>query len=402
MTRPISQRAHRVPASAIRKLYPLARAAEARGTTVLYLNIGQPDVWSPATAGEAMRGYDQPLIAYTQSQGTAEYVETLRAYYASYGAALDAAHINVTTGASEGLLFAMLTALDPGDEIIIPEPFYTNYASIGVMAGVRVVPITTRFEDGYHLPPAAELAAAITPRTKALLLCNPSNPTGVVYRKDEIDAVIDLCKAHDLWLFMDEVYREFVFPDAPDTYRTLLTRDDLRDRLVVFDSTSKRFSMCGARVGCVVSRHDELMAAILRLASARLSPPRLGQLVARAAHADPEAYLAASVEEYLRRRDVVYAALTATPGVRVSRPEGAFYTMVRLPVDSAERFAKWLLTDFAADGETVMVAPGPGFYATEGLGHDEVRIAYVLDVDRLRRAMDHLAAALDAYPGATR
>ncbi len=399
MARPISQRAHRVPASAIRKLYPLARAAEARGTSVLYLNIGQPDVWSPGSAVEALRSYDAPLIAYTASQGTPEYVAALQDYYAGWGAKVDAADINVTTGASEGLLFAMLAALDPGDEIIIPEPFYTNYASFGVMAGVKVVPITTRFEDGYHLPSPEALAAAVTPRTRAFLLCNPSNPTGVVSRQDEIDAVIDLCKSRVLWLFMDEVYREFVFPDAPETYRTLLARDDLDDRLVVFDSISKRFSMCGARVGCVVSRHKDLMAAILRLASARLSPPSLGQLVALEAHNNPGAYLSASIAEYLARRDVVFDALTATPGVRVSRPEGAFYTMARLPVADAEHFARWLLTDFQLNGETVMVAPGPGFYASEGLGNDEVRIAYVLDTERLQRAMDLIAAAIEAYPG---
>ncbi len=399
MPKPTSRRAAAVPASPIRKLMPYALAAKARGVHVHHLNIGQPDIATPPQALEALRTFQWPVVAYTQSQGTAEYVETLRAYYAGWGVALDPAQINVTTGGSEALLFTFLATLDPGDEVLIPEPFYTNYNSIARMCGVAVRPLTTRVEDGFHLPVPAAVEAALTPNTRAILLCNPSLPTGTVYTKAEIDLLAALAVERDLWLLADEVYREIVYAPEPDTYRTVLTLEALADRVVVVDSVSKRWSLCGARVGAVLSRNAEVMAAVLRMSQARLSPPMLGQVVANAAHRAGEPFILAELDAYRRRRDLVFEALDATPGVHARRPEGAFYTVARLPVDDAERFAQWLLTDFQLDGETLMVAPAAGFYATEGLGQDEVRVAFVLETDALTRAMKILAAGLQAYPG---
>lgn len=399
MSAKLSARAQRLPASAIRRLVPLAVEAKARGVHVHHLNIGQPDVWSPSTVIDAMHRYDEPLVAYTMSRGVPEYVDVLREYYAGYGVTLSRDEINVTTGGSEALLFAMLAIMDPGDEILIPEPYYTNYTTFAQMAGGNVVPVTTTMDEGFRLPPRERIEAALTPRTRAVLLCNPSNPTGVVYTQSEIESMAALCASHNLWLIVDEVYREFVFEPGPETCRTALALDAYADRVIVIDSVSKRFSMCGARVGCVVSRHEGLMRALLRLSDARLSPPAVGQVLASHAYHAPPEYLDAAVETYRARRDLAFARLADIPGARAVLPGGAFYMIARLPVTDSLHFGSWLLTDFSRDGETVMVAPAGGFYATPGLGDDEVRLAFVIDLDPLARAMDLLAEALKVYPG---
>ena len=400
MAASLSHRAQHLPASAIRRLVPLAVEAKARGLHVHHLNIGQPDVRSPELVGETLRSYDQPLVAYTMSRGEPAYVDVLRAYYAGYGVTLSRDEINVTSGGSEALLFALLAILDPGDEVVSPEPYYTNYTTFAQMAGGRVVPVTTTLDEGFRLPPLERLEAALTPRTRAILLCNPSNPTGVVYTRAELEAVAALCEARDLWLIVDEVYREFVFAPSAETCRTALTLERHAERVIIIDSLSKRYSMCGARIGCVVSRHAGLMRALLRLSDARLSPPALGQWVATHAHGAPQDYLDHAVETYRARRDLAWAKLQEIPGARAVLPDGAFYMMVRLPVQDTLHFGSWLLTDFSRDGETVMVAPGGGFYATPGLGHDEVRLAFVIDLPPLARAMDLLREALAVYPGA--
>ncbi len=401
MNRSISNRGAALPASPIRKLVPLALDAKARGTGVLHLNIGQPDLPPPPEVVAGLRDFPRgSVIGYSLSGGTLDYVDAVRTYYAGWGAELSRDEVNVTTGGSEALLFTLLATLNPGDEMLICEPYYTNYRSIGLMAGVTVAPITTRFDDGFHLPPRERIEAAITDKTAAIVLCNPSNPTGVVYTRAELDLLVDIAVAHDLWIIADEVYREIVFAQAPDTYRTMLEIDRIAERLVVVDSVSKRFSLCGARVGSVVSRNTDVMDSVLRMSQARLAPPTLGQYAAQRAFAGDPRYIAETVDEYRRRRDVVYSALTAMPGVRAVEPEGAFYTIPQLPVDDGEAFARWLLTDFSHEGETVMVAPAAGFYATEGLGINEVRIAYVLGTDHLARAMRLLHRALDIYSGA--
>ena len=398
--KPISHRALGFPASPIRKLMPQATAAKARGLVVHHVNIGQPDIPTPDTVLQAIRSYEPQTIAYAQSGGNPAYVDGIHRYYRSIGHDLRPGQVMATTGGSEAIIFAFLTAMDPGDEILVPEPFYTNYNTMAQVAGLTIRPITTTGEDGFHLPSRETLEAAITPQTKAILICNPSNPTGTVYTRSEIDTLADLAKAHDLWLISDEVYREFVFEPRADDYRSILEREDLAERTIVVDSVSKRFSMCGARLGALVTRNDDIAAAALRLGQARLSSSSLAQHVARDAHDLPSEYYASMIDEYRRRRDVVFEALSAISGVSLVRPEGAFYTIPHLPVDDAERFARWLLTDFQVEGETVMVAPAAGFYMTEGLGRQEIRIAFVLDVDRLRRSMGILRRALDVYPGA--
>jgi len=400
MTRSISSRGAALPASPIRKLVPLALDAKARGTSVLHLNIGQPDLAPPQEVVDGLRNFPDAVIGYSLSGGTLEYVDAVRKYYAGWGAELSRDEVNVTTGGSEALLFTLLATLNPGDEMLICEPYYTNYRSIGLMAGVTVAPITTTFEDGFHLPSREAIEAVVTDKTAAIILCNPANPTGVVYSKAEIDLLVDIAVKHDLWIIADEVYREIVFADAPDTYRTMLEREDIADRVVVVDSVSKRFSLCGARVGSVVSRNTDVMSAVLRMSQARLAPPTLGQFAAQRAFGGDPRYISETLDEYKRRRDVVYGALSTMPGVRAVEPEGAFYTIPQLPVDDGEAFARFLLTDFSHEGETVMVAPAAGFYATEGLGTNEVRIAYVLGTDHLERAMRLLHRALDAYSGA--
>jgi aspartate aminotransferase len=400
VTPDISARARALPASPIRKLVPLAEAAKARGTHVYHLNIGQPDMATPTPLLDAVRGFHDPVVAYSPSHGEAECVDFFVEYYKRLGIPLGKQHLNVTTGGSEALLFTMLSVASPGEEIVVAEPYYTNYRAMAQLAGLSIVPVTTRQEDGYHLPSRAALEKVITPRTKAILLCNPNNPTGTVYTDEEVALVAQICKERGLFWISDEVYREFVYGDQPA--RSALTFPELADRVVVVDSVSKRYSACGARIGCVVSRNEELMQAVLRMAQARLSSPLFGQVLAAAGRQLSPDYFESAREEYKRRRDLLHDMLNAIPGVFSRKPEGAFYTMARLPVKDAEAFASWLLTDFQKDGCTVMVAPGAGFYASPGLGHDEVRIAYVLKLADIKHSMEIFRDALAAFPGGSK
>ncbi len=394
----VSQRGGMAPASPIRKLVPHADAARARGRHVLHLNIGQPDIETPEVMRRALTSYDQTVVAYGPSNGDAPFREFLTDYYRGVDVDLAAEHLLVTTGGSEAVLFAFAACLDHGDEVLVPDPMYANYLGYASLLGNRVVPLPTRVESGYHLP--QDIEAYVTPRTRAVLLCNPANPTGAVYSADEVARIVDVCVRRDLFLIADEVYREFVY-DGP-TARSVLTIDELGGRAVVVDSLSKRFSLCGARIGCLVSRNASVMQAATRYAQARLSPPALAQVAAAAASQIEPGYFQAIKAEYRKRRDVVYEGLAAMPDVDVHRPEGAFYQMARLPVDDSERFVRFMLDDFHVDGATVMVAPAGGFYAEQGRGLDEVRIAYVLNTTDLSQAMSILAAALRAYPGRTR
>jgi len=394
---PLSQRAQAMPASPIRRLAPFAVAARRAGKTVHPLNIGQPDIATPPQILERLRSYREPYVAYGPSQGLPEFLAALRSYYAGIGVPLATEEIFVTTAGSEAILFTLGALCDPGDEVVVFEPFYTNYNGFATMLGVRPVPVTTRAEDGYHLPGREAIEAKIGPRTRALLICSPNNPTGTVYTDAEIDRLAAICRERDLVLIADEVYREFVYDGRK--HRSALTLAGMERQVVVVDSVSKRYSLCGARLGNIVSRNPEFMAAIMRFGQARLCPPSIEQYACTGLTEVPAAYLAGVNAEYQKRRDTVYAALAAMPGVLVRKPEGAFYICARLPVDDTNTFAEWLLSDFALEGETVMVAPADGFYATPGLGRDEVRIAYVLEVPVLERAMKCLATALTTYPG---
>lgn len=386
-----------MPDSPIRKLAPYAVAAKAAGRQVLHLNIGQPDIETPAVALEAVRNMERTVIEYSPSDGFATYRDGLADYYASVGVKVSPDQILVTTGGSEALIFAFQACFEPGDEVIIPEPFYANYLGFAMSAGVKVVPVTSRIEDGFALPPVAEIAAKVTDRTKAILICNPGNPTGYVYTDAELDAIRSLVLEHDLYLFADEVYREFCYGDIPP--RSVLSLDGLDDHVVLMDSVSKRYSMCGARVGALVTRNAALRQACMRFAMARLSPPTLGQIAGEAALKTPRSYFDQVKAAYVGRRDALVEDLRAIPGVTVPTPGGAFYAVAKLPIDSSDAFCQWILSDFDVDGETVMMAPASGFYATPGAGTDEVRIAYVLEESAIRRAVAVIAAALKVYPG---
>ncbi len=392
---PLSQRAVAMPASPIRRLAPFAVAARAAGKTVYALNIGQPDIATPAAIRDRFRQYEEAYLPYGPSQGTPEFLEALRTYYARLGLPVETRDLFVTTAGSEALLFTLGALCDPGDEVVVFEPFYTNYNGFASLLGVVPVPVATRAEDGYHLPARGAIEAALSPRTRAILICSPNNPTGTVYRDDEIDLLADICRARGLYLISDEVYREFVYEGGP--HRSALSLAGLEQQVVVVDSVSKRYSLCGARLGNIVSRNRTFMDAILRFGQARLCPPTLEQFACVGLTEVPESYTAAVLREYRGRRDLVYAALSAVPEIVVRQPEGAFYICARLPVDDANAFCEFLLQDFALDGETVMLAPLDGFYATPGLGCDEVRIAYVLEEAKLARAMRALVAGLEAW-----
>lgn len=392
-----SDRALEMPASPIRRLAPLAAEASRRGISVHHLNIGQPDIASPVEMLSRLKRFDESNLAYGPSQGLPEFIETLRRYHARLGLELAAEEILVTTGGSEALLFVLAAIADVGDEVLVFEPFYTNYEGFARLVGVRTVPVTTRPEDGYHLPPVKKIRERITPRTRAIMLCSPNNPTGTVYTDEELESVGRICADNGLYLVADEVYREFTYDGL--THRSALTLDGLERQVVLTDSLSKRVSMCGARVGWIVSRNLDLMRSMLKFAQARLCPPTLGQHIGVGLDEVPVSYMADVLAEYEKRRDLVYEMLSATPGVAVRKPEGAFYMCARLPVDDAQLFAEFLLLDFSLDGETTMIAPAEGFYATPGRGRDEARFAYVLDRDRLARAMEIVRAGLEAYPG---
>lgn len=390
----VSLRGQALPPSPIRKLTPYADAARARGVQVLHLNIGQPDLETPKVMRDRLQRVD-PVIAYSPSAGTAEYLEALSRYYGSVGLSVAPRNLVATTGGSEALLFAFLCLAEAGDEVIVAEPFYTNYSSFAAMTGVRLVPVQCRGEEGFHLPPLAAFEAALTPRTRFVLLCNPNNPTGTVYSREEIQRVADFCRQHDLFFVSDEVYREFVYDGLVAT--SALDLPDVADRVVVVDSLSKRFSACGIRLGCFVSKSDDVIAAVTRAAQGRLSPPGLAQVLALGmSEIGPDYYESVRIE-YQNRRDVIFDELSKLEGVFLRKPEGAFYVVARLPVKDSDDFARFLLEDFSFEGATVMVAPAEGFYATPGLGADEVRLAYVLNCEDLRRAIRILGSGLAAY-----
>lgn len=392
---PLSRRARNIPASPIRKLVPYALAARQRGIHVYHLNIGQPDLPTIPAGLKALREFKTEVIQYGLSQGDQALTAALIKYYGSLGYHFEPHHIVVTTGGSEAISFAMMAIGDEDDEFIIPEPFYTNYNGFAVTSGVRLVPIITRPETGYRCPSVEEFSARITPRTRGIIVNSPGNPTGAVYTRQEMERVAELAHEHNLYVISDEVYREFTFDDVKAV--SILDIEGMEERAVVVDSISKRYSACGARVGCVMSRNNHLMEALLRYAQARLCPPALGQLVATAAYNDESDYIEQSRLEYQSRRDVVFERLSGIEGVVCEKPQGAFYCQAKIPVDDAEEFCKWMLTDFERDGATVMTAPGPGFYATPGLGGQEIRIAYVLNCDELEKAMNCLVEGIIAY-----
>ncbi len=390
-----SRRALAMPASPIRRLAPHAVEARRAGKRIYELNIGQPDISTPREILDALHAYDARNIPYGPSQGLPEFIEALRAYYGRAGVSVRAEEIFVTTGGSEAILFVLGAIADPGDEVLVFEPFYTNYNGFATMMGVVPVAVTTRAEDGYHLPPRPAIEAKITPRTRAILICSPNNPTGTVYTDDEMELLGSVCRDRGLYLVSDEVYREFAYDGRKQ--RSALTLAGLDRQVVMVDSLSKRVSLCGVRIGNIVTRNREILEHVLKFGQARLCPPTLGQVAATALTRVPHGYFEGVIAEYQNRRDVVYEALRRIEGVTLRKPEGAFYLCAKLPVDDAERFAIFLLSDFDLDGETVMVAPADGFYVTPGLGRDEVRIAYVLEEGKLRRAMTVLAAGLEAH-----
>lgn len=391
----ISGRGRQMPASPIRKLTPFADEAKARGIRIYHLNIGQPDIETPPALRNRLQQFQQRVIEYSPSVGTPEYLNSLRDYYRRLGIELELTQMLATTGGSEALLFAFFACSDPGDEAIVVEPFYTNYASFATMAGLRLVPITARGDNGFHLPARSYWESAITPKTKFVLLCNPNNPTGTVYQREELEMVASLCRDRGLFLMVDEVYREFVY-DGRSPF-SALSLPGHEDRIIVIDSLSKRFSACGIRLGCLVTRNAAVYDACLRMAQGRLSPPGLAQFIAVGASELGPEYFTGVVGEYQRRRDILLEGLSQISGVFLRKPEGAFYFVTRLPVFNSEDFAQWLLTDFQLNGASVMMAPAAGFYATPGLGMDEVRIAYVLSEQDLRAVVEILRAALDEY-----
>ena len=391
----ISQRGVEIPSSPIRKLTPLANNAKARGTKVYHLNIGQPDLPTPESALEAVRRVDRQVLEYSPSQGFLSLRKKLAEYYSKYRIELSPDDIIVTSGGSEAVLFAFLSCLNPGDEIIIPEPAYANYMAFAVSAGAVIKTVPSSIETGFALPPVEKFEELITERTKAVLICNPNNPTGYLYSRKEMNQIRDLVKKYDLYLFSDEVYREFIYTGSP--YISACHLDGIEDNVVLIDSVSKRYSECGIRIGALVTKNKAVREAVMKFCQARLSPPLLGQIVAEASIEGNEEYSADVYEQYVERRKCLVDGLNRIPGVYSPIPMGAFYTMVRLPVDDAEKFCKWCLTDFDYEGETIMMAPGNGFYATPGMGRDEVRIAYALNIEDLKRAVLILEKALEAY-----
>jgi len=392
----LSRRAADFPASPIRRLVPLAEAAESRGIHIYRVNIGQPDIGTPDSIMKIIHEFDRPILSYSHSQGEPALLEALQRYYKRQGFELKRSQIMATTGGSEAIIFAFQIAAGLGDEILVPEPCYPNYLGFAGMCGIRLVPVTTSIDDGFHLPPEEIIESLITDRTRAILICNPSNPTGTVYTRDELDMVARLALRHDLFVLSDEVYREFVYDGAD--HHSVLSFPELADRCIVLDSASKRFSACGARIGALISYREDVVEAAVRYGQARLSSPQLEQLAVAAVLDVPPSYFENLVSEYRKRRDVVFEALHKMPGVTCACPEGAFYVIVSLPVDDAEKFSRWLLEEFNDSGETVMLAPGAGFYVTKGKGTREVRIAFVLDVGQMQRAMIILATALEQYP----
>lgn len=384
-----------MPQSPIRKLAPFANKAVEEGKKIYFLNIGQPDIATPQVALDAVKNNDLDILSYSPSSGFESYKKKLAKYYVNNGIDIDAEDLIVTTGGSEALLFTMGSITDPGDEVIIPEPFYANYNGFAVASGVTVKPVESHFENNFALPPISEFEEQITDRTKAIIICNPGNPTGYLYTKEEIQKLADLALKHDLFLVADEVYREFVYDGVE--HHSIMGLPELKEHAIMVDSVSKRYSMCGARIGCMVSRNKELMATALKFAQARLSPPTFAQIASEAALDTTQDYFLEVNKEYTDRRDTLIEALEAIDGVNVAKPKGAFYCVVELPVEDTEDFAKWMLSEFDVNGETVMVAPAAGFYSTPGTGLNQIRIAYVLEKQNLLKAVSILKMALQAY-----
>lgn len=386
-----------MPQSPIRKLAPLAAAAENRGIKIYHLNIGQPDLKTPEEGLDVLRHSGREILEYSPSQGFLSYRRKLVDYYNRYNIHLTPDDIIVTTGGSEAVFFAFMSCLNPGDEIIVPEPAYANYMAFAISAGARIRTVSTTIEEGFSLPKVEKFEELINDRTRAILICNPNNPTGYLYTRREMNQIRDLVKKHDLYLFSDEVYREFIYTGSP--YISACHLEGIEQNVILIDSVSKRYSECGIRIGALITKNEEVRNAVMKFCQARLSPPLLGQLVAEASIDTSADYLREMYDEYVERRNCLIDGLNKIPGVYSPIPMGAFYTMARLPIDDAERFCAWCLEEFSYENETVMMAPGAGFYTTPGAGHNEVRIAYVLNKHDLERALFLLARALEAYPG---
>jgi aspartate aminotransferase len=393
----ISEKAVAMPASPIRKLVPYAEEAKRKGRTVYHLNIGQPDIETPQVALDAIKNMDRTVLEYSHSAGFESYRKGLAAYYQSAGIHVNAEDIIITTGGSEALTFGFMSCCNPGDEVIIPEPFYANYNGFAIQAGLTVVPVTASIESGFALPPVEEFEKKISSKTKAIVICNPGNPTGYLYSKEELEKLRDIVKKYDLFLFADEVYREFCYDGAQPF--SVMNLAGIEENVILIDSVSKRYSMCGARIGALISKNKEVMQAALKFGQARLSPPTMAQIASEAALNTPQSYFDNVVSEYVERRDIMVDGLNAIPGVFCPKPKGAFYCVAKFPVDDAEKFCQWLLEEFEYEGQTVMMAPANGFYSTPGLGKQEARIAYVLNKESLRNAVKCLEVALQQYPG---
>lgn len=386
-----------MPESPIRKLVPYAENAKKRGINVFHLNIGQPDIKTPQVALDAVRNNTLEVIAYSRSEGSEEYRTKIANYYAKNDISVTASDIIVTTGGSEALLFTFGSIMDADDEVIIPEPFYANYNGFSTASGINIVPVISKIEDDFALPPISEFEKLITPKTKAILICNPGNPTGYLYSKEEIKKLAEIVKKHDLFLIADEVYREFAY-DGAEHY-SVMQEEGLEEYAIMIDSVSKRYSMCGARIGCIVSKNKAVIDTALKFAQARLSPPTYAQIASEAALETPQSYFDDVINEYVARRNTLIEELQKIKGVKVAKPKGAFYCIVELPVKNADAFAQWLLEDFELNGETIMVAPAAGFYSTKGLGLNQVRIAYVLKQEDLIASVNILKEALKQYNG---
>jgi aspartate aminotransferase len=393
----ISAKGQAMPASPIRKLVPFSEEAKRKGRKVYHLNIGQPDIPTPDVALNALRNINLNVIEYSHSAGNESYRRKLAQFYQKKGINVDHTQILVTTGGSEAILFALMTCLNPGDEAITPEPFYANYNGFATASGVKIVPVTSYIKNDFALPAIKEIEAKITPKTKAIIICNPNNPTGYLYSREELIHLREIVKRHDLFLFSDEAYREFCYDGA--VHFSAMNLEGIDDNVILLDSVSKRYSECGVRIGALITKNKEVFSAALKFAQARLSPPGLGQIAAEASIDTPDNYFRDVNEEYTARRNYMVEALNKIPGVYCPKPKGAFYAVVKLPIDDCDKFAQWLLEEFEYNNQTVMVAPASGFYSTPGLGKNEVRIAYVLKIEDLKNAMMVLAEALKVYPG---
>jgi len=393
----ISVKGINMPESPIRKLVPFSEQAKKEGKTVFHLNIGQPDIATPQVALNAIKNIDREVIEYSHSAGYESYRIKLSNYYKGIGINVNSEEIIVTTGGSEALTFGFLSCFNPGDDVIIPEPFYANYNGFAESAGINIIPVTAKIENGFALPPIEDFEKAITSKTKGIVICNPGNPTGYLYSKAELEQLAEIVKKHDLFLFADEVYREFCY-DGAEPFSTMNLKG-IEENTILIDSVSKRYSMCGARIGALITHNKDVLKTVLKFAQARLSPPTLAQIASEAALETPQSYFTDVIEEYVERRDIMVDGLNRIEGVICPKPKGAFYCIAKLPIDNSDKFCQWLLEDFEYGNQTVMMAPATGFYASKGLGKQEVRIAYVLKKDSLRKAVKCIEEALKVYPG---